>query len=74
MIQLKAETIYYLYMDSDKIYISDEPPVALKSTALGPMGGFVHPELGYKCYQSIYVDKPDTSGKIQMFYRTNEEG
>ena len=70
MIQLKAETIYYLYMDS-KIYISDEPPIALKSTALGPIGGFVHPELGYKCYQSIYVDK---SGNIQMFYRANEEG
>ena len=66
MIQkLKQERYYYLYLDrKNNIYISDIEPVKASNESIS----MYHPDFGYKCFQSVYVGKPESSADIKKFY------
>ena len=59
MIKLNNKTYYYMYVDNNDAYISDIAPVKENNE-------YQHPELGYNCYSSFYVDCSDI--KLETFY------
>ena len=67
MIKLKSETFYYIYIDGDEVYISEDEPTRPDNS------GWIHPKLHYRCTRSFYLSEPKSSGNILEFIEESKK-